>query len=222
MILTMKSNLESSQGLTTASGAPRPWIGRSGSKRSRRDAILHSVGAILRDSRVSSLTMNDIAEALGITKGNLYYYFRDKQDILYQCHMRCMALSLDALTQVQAEREQLPDPLHRLLVAHIEGMARSPFGGVLLADLDALSATQRRHYTARRDEFEAGVRELIGYGVAQGLYRCDDAKIASLSLLGAINWLPRWYRPEGPMDPAQIARAMADFLMRSLWTHRSS
>jgi len=206
----MKSNTGSNPGQVSLSEAARPWIGRSGSKRSRRDSILHSVGAIL------------IAEALGITKGNLYYYFRDKQDILYQCHMRCMALSLEALTQVQAEREQLPDPLHQLLVAHIEGMAGSPFGGVLLADLDALSATQRRHYIARRDEFEAGVRDLIDHGVARGLYRCEDPKIASLSLLGAINWLPRWYRPEGPLDPAQVARTMADFLMRSLWTHPSN
>ncbi len=219
MILTMKSNTAPTSSRPAPVGVLRPWVGRSGSKRSRRDAILHCVGTLLRDSRVSSLTMSDIAEALGITKGNLYYYFRDKQDILYQCHMRCMAQSLQALERVQTEREQLDDPLHELLIAHIEGMAGSPFGGVLLADLDALSVAQRRHYIARRDEFEAGVRDLIVFGVARGVYRCDDPKIASLSLLGAVNWMPRWYQPEGPLDPAQMARAMAQFLMRSLWIH---
>ena len=215
----MKSNSDPTSPEATPAGASRPWVGRSGSKRSRRDSILQCVGTILRDSRMSSLTMSDIAEALGITKGNLYYYFRDKQDILYQCHMRCMVQSLEALERIQAARERLDDPLHQLLIAHIEGMAGSPFGGVLLADLDALSATQRRHYIARRDEFEAGVRELIQYGVARGCYRCEDPKIASLSLLGAINWMPRWYQPDGPLGPAEMARAMARFLMRSLWIH---
>lgn len=213
----MKSNTDTPIATLPEGDSTRRWVGRSSSKRSRRDAILHSVGAILRESRLSTLTMSDIAEALGITKGNLYYYFRDKQDILYQCHMRCMALSLSALEDIQSRRDDLPDPLHLLLIAHIEGMASSPFGGVLLADVDALSPVQRRHYVARRDEFETGVRELIRHGVERGLYRCADDRIASLTILGAINWLPRWYHPEGRLNATGVAEAMADFLMRALW-----
>ena len=213
----MKSNTDARIQPVPDGDSARRWIGRNSSKRSRRDAILHSVGAILRESRLSTLTMTDIAEALGITKGNLYYYFRDKQDILYQCHMRCMALSLSALDEINSRRAEVPDPLHRLLVAHIEGMASSPFGGVLLADVDALSPAQRRHYVARRDEFEAGVRALIRHGVERGLYRCADERIASLTILGAINWLPRWYHPEGRLSSTGVAESMADFLMRALW-----
>jgi AcrR family transcriptional regulator len=221
IILNMKSNTPAQADLQPDPDSAPRWVGRSGSKRSRRDAILHSVGAILRESRLSTLTMTDIAEALGITKGNLYYYFRDKQDILYQCHMRCMALSLAALQDVQSRRDELLDPLHLLLIAHIEGMASSPFGGVLLADVDALSAVQRRHYVARRDEFEAGVRDLIQHGVERGLYHCEDDRIASLAILGAINWLPRWYHPDGRLSASQVAQAMADFLMRALWVEPS-
>lgn len=202
---------------TSHADEPQRWVGRQSSKRSRRDAILHTVATLLRESRMSTLTMDDIAESLGITKGNLYYYFRDKQDILYQCHMRSMALSLDALARIQDQQDSLTDPLHQLLIAHIEGIASSPFGGALLADLDSMHVNQRRFYIARRDAFEEGVRALIRLGIARGLYRETDPKIASLSLLGAINWLPRWYHPDGPLDPAGIARSMADLLMRTLW-----
>jgi AcrR family transcriptional regulator len=197
------------------SAAPR-WSGRHSPKRSRRDAILHSVGMVLRDTRLSSLTMQDIALQLGITKGNLYYYFRDKQDILYQCHIRCMEISLEALRAARAELGPRRACLRTLLVRHIGAMLENGFGAVLLTDLDNLSPPQRKRYVARRDEFEAGVRELITTGVARGEFECADIKLASLTMLGAINWMPKWYQPEGALPASAIAEGMADFLMRAL------
>ena len=194
------------------------WVGRTGSKTSRRDAILRSVGRVLGDSRLSSLTMQDIAVELGITKGNLYYYFKDKQDILYQCHMRCMEVSLDGLRDVRSRQAEIDDPLHALLLVHITGMLTAGFGSVMLADLDNLNPSQRKRYVTRRDEFETGVREFIELGVARGIYECQDPKLAGLAILGAINWVPKWYSQQGSMTSAQIAQGLTDFLMRALWT----
>lgn len=192
------------------------WVGRLASKNLRKEAILRSVGTVLQDSRLSSLTMQDIALKLGITKGNLYYYFRDKQDILFQCHMRCMSLSLEALRDISARQGEFTEPLRELLVRHITAMLENGFGSVLLTDLDNLSPAQRREYVAQRDEFEAGVRRLIAEGVEQGTYACADVKLASLAMLGSINWLPKWYRPDGALSGPQIATGLADFLMKAL------
>jgi AcrR family transcriptional regulator len=214
MILTVLSN-SSKKSISSGERAGR-WVGRMVSKGSRRDAILHSVGTVLSDTRLSTLTMKDIAFELGITKGNLYYYFKDKQDILFQCHMRCMDLSLDALHDIQAGRAGENDPLHALLVRHIAGMLANGFGSVLLTDLDNLTPLQRGLYVARRDEFEAGVRQLIDSGVQRGDFACDDVKLASLAILGAINWLPKWYRPEGLLAADEVAQGLANFLMKAL------
>src|SRR5215475_952845 len=73
------------------------WKGVPVLKDDRREAILRSVANVLRNSRLSSLTIKQVADELGMTKGNLYYYFKDKQDILYHCHMRSVDISLDAL-----------------------------------------------------------------------------------------------------------------------------
>jgi AcrR family transcriptional regulator len=217
MILTMLSNSSKKSLPLTSSGEKKGrWVGRMVSKGSRRDAILQSVGTVLRDTRLSTLTMKDIACELGITKGNLYYYFEDKQDILFQCHMRCMDLSIDALQDIQAGRSGENEPLHALLVRHIAGMLANGFGSVLLTDLDNLTPLQRSLYVARRDEFEAGVRQLIESGVQRGVYACVDVKLASLAILGAINWLPKWYRPEGFLTAKEVAQGLADFLMKAL------
>lgn len=193
----------------------RRWSGRRTSKVSRRDEILRSVGDVLRESRLSSLTMQDIADRLGITKGNLYYYFRDKQDILFQCHMRCMDISLDALAGLDPNSSPKAR-LHELLVLHICGIIGDGVGSVLLTDLENLSAAQRDTYVAKRDEFEAGVRHLIEVGVARKEFVCADSRLASLTMLGAINWIPKWYRPDGRLKVNEIAENMADFLMQAL------
>src|SRR3990167_7498805 len=60
---------------------------RRASHEDRSREIFRSLGLVLRERGVASLTMQEIARRLGITKGNLYYYFRDKQDLLYKCHL---------------------------------------------------------------------------------------------------------------------------------------
>ncbi|GAA4339878.1 TetR/AcrR family transcriptional regulator [Pigmentiphaga soli] len=192
------------------------WSGRRAEKETRRETILQSVCSVLARSRLSSLTMQEIADELGITKGNLYYYFRDKQDILYQAHMRSMETSLRALRAAQESKGSCAARLRQLLIDHIEGILRDGLGNVLLTDLESLHPEQRSHYIAKRDEFERGVRALIDEGLARGEFHYPDTKLASLAMLGSINWISKWYRPEGPMTADAVAAGMADFLMNAL------
>lgn len=199
----------------TAVASARLWSGRRMPKDLRRAQILRSVGDVLSASRLSSLSMVDIAARLGITKGNLYYYFNDKQDILYHCHMRSVGISLDALAML--DPADSPDQqLRLLLVRHIMGIIDGGMAGVLLTDLESLSEQQRESYVKRRDEFEAGVRRLIKAGVEQGVMACADVNLAGRTILGAINWIPKWYCPSGPLSSKEIATGMADQLVRSV------
>ena len=127
----------------------------------RRDQILRSLAAFMRDRRLASLTMRDIAGQLGLVKGNLYYYFKSKQDILYHCHVKCIAISLVALDEVIAMDLAPAEALRVLLVKHIRNITEDAYGGVLLTDLESLTPTQRKRYVAMRDRFELGVRDMI-------------------------------------------------------------
>ena len=67
-----------------------------------------------------------------------------------------------------------------------------------------------------RDRFEHGVRKMIRGGIADGVFAPQNVDLAGITVLGAINWIPKWYRPDGPMSSAEIAERIADQLIRSL------
>jgi hypothetical protein len=127
-----------------------------------------------------------------------------------------MQASLAALQDAERARGSAGKRLRELLVRHIHAIAEDPYGGVLLADLDSLTPGQRRRYVTMRDQFERGVRRLIEAGMRTGEFRGGDARLAGFAILGAINWIPKWYRPEGELSAAQIADGFADQFLRAL------
>ena len=183
----------------------------------RKDEILRELGAAVRERGFGALTMKDVADRLGLVKGNLYYYFKSKQELLYHCHIKCMEVSLRALEDAERSRAAPSERLRTLLVRHIRGISDEAYGAVLLTDLESLTLAQRRKYVALRDRFEQGVRALIKAGIARGEFRRQDPRIAGFALLGAINWIPKWYRPGGELSSQEIAEQFADFFLRSLY-----
>jgi AcrR family transcriptional regulator len=193
----------------------RAWDS-SGNVATRRDAIVRSLNAVLRTRSLQGLRMQDIADHLGLVKGNLYYYFENKEDLIYHAHIKCVKTSLDALERARATDGSAAMRLRTLIVEHILAMTEGPYGAVLLHDIDTLTPARRRKYVALRDQFERGVRELIEAGIGGGELPAQDVRTAGFAILGAINWIPKWYRADGELSARAIAERFADMFMAAL------
>jgi AcrR family transcriptional regulator len=174
------------------------------------------VAELLRERHASSLTMEAIAERLGMTKGNLYYYFRNKRELLYQCHLKGTNDSLRLLEEIAEVRASPGARLRQLITSLVLAVTRDTYGQVMTTDLESLSGPQRRHYVSLRDRFEQGVRRLVVEGMEQGEFHVRDAKLASFALLGAINSIGTWYDSAGASSPEEIAEQYAEFLIGGL------
>jgi len=194
----------------------RAWdAGRDVSE--RRDAIMRGLNTVLRArGRPGALRMQDVADHLGLVKGNLYYYFRSKEELIYHAHLKCVQVSLEALERAAASKANAAERMRTLIVEHILAMTEGEYGAVLLEDIDHLTPAHRRKYVALRDQFENGVRQLIKAGIAQGDFAKQDARTAGFAILGAINWIPKWYRPDGELTARAIAERFADMFVRAL------
>ena len=202
--------------MQTTRGKTADWGGR-GDSDNRRDVILRALNDVLREhSRPHSFRMQDLAARLGVVKGNLYYYFKSKQDLMYHCRIKCLEQSLDALERVRQNTGPASERLRQLIRDHILVLIEGQYSAVLLLDMGNISPARRRKYVGMRDEFELGMRHLIDEGIAAGEFPSQDVRMASFAILGSINWIPKWYRPAGPWAATEIAEYQADFFVSAL------
>ncbi len=182
----------------------------------RRVDILKSAAAAFRRRGYHGASVDEIASALEMTKGNLYYYFRNKEEILFACHEYSLDVLLVLLEDVQAA-ESTPDvKLRTLVLAFVHLILDELQGTALTLDLQALSPPLLRQVIARRDVLDRGLRTIIQDGMDQGLFRPGDPKMVAFAVMGAVNWISKWFDPAGAMTSDEIAAAFADYLVGGL------
>jgi AcrR family transcriptional regulator len=189
---------------------PRPRVER------KRIEILRAAAAIFRRRGYHGASVDQIASALNMAPGNLYYYFRNKEEILYACHDYSLGLIIKELKDVE-QSELSPDrQMHRLIVAFVHLFIDVLHGTAWTLEVEALSPPLLKKVIAKRDRIDRGFRKIINDGVKSGLFARRDPKLVSFVIFGAINWIPRWYDPAGQATSHEIAQVFADYLVAGL------
>lgn len=182
----------------------------------RRLEILKSAAAAFRRRGYHGASVDEIASALAMTKGNLYYYFRNKEEILFACHDHSLDALLLLMARVEAEAGSPDAKLRTLILAFIHIILDELQGTALTLDVQALSPALLRKIVAKRDQFDRGIRRIIQDGMDQGLFTPGDPKMIEFAIMGAVNWMTKWFDPAGPLTSEQIGRSFADYLVGGL------
>jgi hypothetical protein len=95
-------------------------------------------------------------------------------------------------------------------------MTDSVEGSPLAFEVPALSPPLQSQVVHARDRYERGLRDIIAEGMQRGEIRAVDPKIAVFVLLGALNWIARWYKPQGTIDSTDLGKQFADQLLGGL------
>lgn len=183
---------------------------------STRLQILKSAAVAFRRLGYHGATVEQIAASLDMQKGNLYYYFRNKEEILFACHQYSLDELLGILERVEASPQSPEEKLRELIVSFVHGILDELHGTALFLTLEALSPEHLAEVIERRDHFDRGIRRVIAAGIESGQFRNVDVKLLSFAVLGAVNWIPRWYKAGGPASSQDIADQFADYLLRGL------
>jgi AcrR family transcriptional regulator len=182
----------------------------------RRIEILKSAAAAFRRRGYHGASVDEIASALEMTKGNLYYYFKNKEEILFACHEYSLDKLLSLMAEVESESSSPELKLRRLVLALIHLILDDLHGTALTLDPEALSPPLFKRITAKRDDFDHGIRTIIQQGIDAGAFRPGDPKMIEFAMMGAVNWIAKWFDPAGQMTSDQIGDAFADYLVGGL------
>lgn len=193
--------------------APSPWQRDIVKEREvKRDAVLRTAAQMFNEKGFHATSLDEVAERLHITKPTLYYYVKNKDDILFQCVSRGLALLQDAIGAVGQSGGSAKDKLFAAMRQYAE-IVTMDFGMCLIrVGEDPLPVASREKLRSMKRALDLEFRQLIEEGIAEGSLAPCDPKMAAFTVAGALSWIGRWYSPDGPMSPDDIATEVIKLL----------
>ncbi len=190
-----------------------PFLSAEDKERERaqkKEAVLREAARLFCEQGYSETQMSDVASQLGVSKPTIYYYFKNKEDVLVECFEVGFNLIEAALRKVDKTAKNGADRLRNVLLAYAELMTQDFGKCTVRVSTAGLSEEGRGRVDIHRRRFDSRIRDLVAEAVKDGSIRKCDPKIATFTILGSLNWIGRWHSTEGPLKPAQLARAIVD------------
>lgn len=185
-------------------------------QRYKRSAVIREAARIMSRWGFHNTSLDEVAKVLGISKGTLYNYVKDKQEILFECHNIALDLGVYAENFAKNCEGHGIDRLRILLRCYIIWMyGQAGVGGVTF-DVNALRDDYRAAVIKRRDVMEAGLIAFLDTGVDDGSVKPCDTKIAVYTLMTAINGIATWFSIGGRLTIEEVADQLLDQLTLSL------
>lgn len=182
----------------------------------KREAAIEQALRAFGRRGFKNTSLGTIAEALNVSKPALYYYFEDKQELLYECHKLSMEVGDRALEAAINAGGKGLDKILRFVSAYVVALTGELSASAVLDELDELKPDHRRLIEKRRRVFDKSLRSLVDEGISDGSIRPCDSKFIVFWFMGAIHGIPGWFRPDGDQTGLQIAEKFADFIRRGI------
>jgi TetR/AcrR family transcriptional regulator, cholesterol catabolism regulator len=184
----------------------------------RHHAILETAARVICEKGYEGASIQDIAEACGLTKAGLYHHIRSKEHLL----LEIMNYGMDVFEeQVLSQVLPIPDPLERLKACMEKNILLVTHGWskevtIILHEHATLTGDARAQINARKKRYVRFLENSFAEAVRDGQIRPVNPTVAAFAFLGMVLWIYKWFRPDGAIDAPTLVREMQDLLFGSL------
>ncbi len=189
--------------------AASPWAPVSHRERQReakRNAVLQAAAQLFNERGFHATSLDDIAARLNVTKPTLYYYVKNKDEILLQCVSKGLQMMLEGIAASRAAGGKAIDQLMTCMQVYAR-IVTMDFGMCLIRVGDEQVPPESRKELRRlKSAIDQEFRRLVAEGVAEGSIQPCDPKITAFVIAGALSWIGRWYQPGGEYTAEQVAQ----------------
>lgn len=202
--------------VATFAESPRNFFDRESAAALKSEQLLATASRMFNQRGFDGVSLDDIAAALGATKGALYYYFTDKRDLILRCYERACALDekfADVSEQSGASGlERAMIGLHLNVQAQIGG----PWPLVPLIGVESIAPRSRKDLVRRMEKLWQRFTAFGHEGIRDGSIRNYDVEAVALAGAGVFGWIPKWLRDDEAGRKWEIADEMVRFFLHGL------
>ena len=190
-----------------ASASPwAPVSHREQQREAKRNAVLQAAAQLFNERGFHATSLDDIAARLNVTKPTLYYYVKNKDEILLQCVRQGLDMMLEGIEASRAAGGKAIDQLMTCMQVYAR-IVTMDFGMCLIRVGDEqLPPESRKELRRLKSAIDQEFRRLVAEGVAEGSLQPCDPKMTAFVIAGALSWIGRWYQPGGEYTPEQVAQ----------------
>jgi AcrR family transcriptional regulator len=187
-----------------------------------RQEILRTAARLFQQRGYDATSMNDVAAALKLSKGGLYHHFQSKDEILYEIMNHAMEITQERVLNPVRAISDPEERLRALIRLHIE-VVLSPRDReitVMLHENHPLPPALRKRINARKKDYIHFLESLMTevQNKAQHQTRGKvSPRAAAFALLGMINWIYQWYKPEGELQARNLIPQFTDLIFGGIF-----
>ena len=187
---------------------------------SPREAIANAAVRLFGSRGYNGTTMRDLAQEVGLLAGSLYAHIDSKETLLAEIVQSGFEVFLTMARRLATSSDTPEVKLRAAIVAHMVLVAENPERTLMiLHQWRFLSDPNRQKAIAMRRTYAQTFMKIVDDGKTSGAFSPElNTRIAVFALLGALNWTPEWYSPDGPASAQEIGGWLADALIGGLRT----
>jgi len=181
----------------------------------QRHRILRAAATCFNEKGFSGTSLKDVSRHLGLTDAALYYYVKNKEQLVYQCYLRAAELGRDAMDQGRREGETGFEQAFLYIRYHIEIMVGDKGPVAIMSEIPSLKRSHRNEILEVSRRHSAGFEELLARGIDDGSIMPCDVRMTGNAIMGSINWIPKWFHGNA-RTAQQLRNEFPEILMRGV------
>ena len=185
---------------------------------SKEQEIITVAARLFKEKGYRATTLEDIAVAVGMLKGSLYYYIQSKEELLYIVVREPVRQIYNQLEEIVHSHAPTKVKLAQAFVNHMTLFHQHyPHMAVYLHDYHHLMQKLQKDIIETPKHYQRLWATLLQQGIDTGELRHDlDVKVTAYAILGMCNWVYRWYNPEGKRSAEEIAAIFTTLVLDGL------
>lgn len=173
----------------------------------QRHRMLKAAAACFNQKGYSGTSLKDVARHLGLTDAALYYYVRNKEELVYQCYLRAAELGREALDRGREEGQTGLERARLYVRYHVETMVGEKGPVAIMSEIPSLKRVHRNEVLTQSRQHSASFEKILSGGIDDGSISPCDVRMTGNAIMGAINWIPKWFHG----DASTAKQVVAEF-----------